>query len=66
MQLTPAQLITFLTAAIPQRLPILITGAPGVGKSDIVAQAAEMTQSELILSHPAVADPTDAKGLTLA
>jgi hypothetical protein len=44
-------------------LPILITGAPGVGKSDIVGQAAELTGAELILSHPAVADPTDAKGL---
>jgi hypothetical protein len=63
MQVTPSQLITLLSAAIPKRLPVLITGAPGVGKSDIVAQAATLTGSELILSHPAVADPTDAKGL---
>jgi len=63
MQVTPSQLITLLSAAIPQRLPILITGAPGVGKSDIVGQAATLTGAELILSHPAVADPTDAKGL---
>ena len=35
MQVTPSQLITFLTVAIPQRLPILITGKPGVGKTDI-------------------------------
>lgn len=63
MQVTPSQLITLLSAAIPQRLPVLITGAPGVGKSDIVAQAAKLTGAEIILSHPAVADPTDAKGL---
>lgn len=63
MQVSPSQLVTLLTAAIPSRLPILITGAPGVGKSDIVSQAAELTGAELILSHPAVADPTDAKGL---
>jgi hypothetical protein len=63
MQVTPSQLVTLLTAAIPARLPVLITGSPGVGKSDIVAQAAELTGAEIILSHPAVADPTDAKGL---
>lgn len=63
MQVTPSQLVTLLSAAIPQRLSVLITGAPGVGKSDIVDQAAKLTGSEIILSHPAVADPTDAKGL---
>lgn len=61
--MTPKQLSSFLSRAIPARLPILITGAPGIGKSDIVAQAAETAEAELILSHPAVADPTDAKGL---
>ena len=59
----PTELATFLAAAIPARLPVLVTGAPGVGKSDIVAQACEAAGADLILSHPAVADPTDAKGL---
>jgi hypothetical protein len=61
--MTPKQLFAFLSQAIPARLPILITGAPGIGKSDIVASAAIQAGAELILSHPAVADPTDAKGL---
>lgn len=61
--MTPKQLSSFLSRAIPARLPILITGSPGIGKSDIVAQAAEVAKADLILSHPAVADPTDAKGL---
>ncbi len=59
----PTQLSEFLSYAITARLPVLVTGAPGVGKSDIVAQAAEAAGAQLILSHPAVADPTDAKGL---
>ena len=59
----PSQLITFVTSAIAARLPVLITGAPGIGKSDLVAQAATRAGADLILSHPAVADPTDAKGL---
>lgn len=61
--MNPKQLTQFLSRAIPARLPILITGAPGIGKSDIVSQAAEAAGADLILSHPAVADPTDAKGL---
>lgn len=63
MQISPSQLTALLSRAIPARLPILITGAPGVGKSDIVAQAAALAGAELLISHPAVADPTDAKGL---
>ena len=59
----PSEIKTFLSAAIKNLLPVLITGAPGIGKSDIVAQAADDASADLILSHPAVADPTDAKGL---
>src|SRR5882724_6653229 len=61
--MTPSNLLVFLAKAIAARLPILITGAPGIGKSDLVAQAAETNGADLILSHPAVSDPTDAKGL---
>lgn len=63
---TPSGLITLLTPMIAARLPALVTGPPGVGKSDLVAQAAKAAGAELILSHPAVADPTDAKGLPWA
>lgn len=63
MQITPSQLSTLLAAAIPAGHPILITGAPGVGKSDVIAQAAAQAGADLLISHPAVADPTDAKGL---
>jgi hypothetical protein len=63
MSVTPKQLADLLAAMIPARLPLLITGAPGVGKSDIIAQATATANADLIISHPAVADPTDAKGL---
>jgi hypothetical protein len=59
----PSQAHTLLVELIQSRLPGLLVGAPGVGKSDIVAQAAETAEADLIISHPAVADPTDAKGL---
>lgn len=63
---TPSQLATLLSKTIPAKLPVLITGAPGVGKSDIVAQAALAAGADLIISHPVVSDPTDYKGLPFA
>lgn len=59
----PTDLRTFLTSAIAARLPVLITGSPGVGKTDIVTSAAADAGADLIISHPVVSDPTDAKGL---
>lgn len=59
----PSDLSVFLSRAIEARKPVLVTGAPGIGKSDIVAQAAHDAGADLILSHPAVSDPTDSKGL---
>ena len=41
MQVTPSQLVTLLNAGIPARLPFLITGAPGIGKTDIVEEIAQ-------------------------
>jgi hypothetical protein len=63
MPVTPSQLQTILAAMIPARLPLLSTGSPGIGKSDIIAQAAQQAGADLIISHPAVSDPTDFKGL---
>lgn len=59
----PKALAELLSTTIPNRLPVLITGSPGIGKTDIVSQAAEAAGADLIISHPVVADPTDAKGL---
>ena len=42
--------------------PVLIKGAPGVGKSDIVEQAAKEIDYDMILTHPVVSDPIDFKG----
>jgi len=59
----PKLLLETIKFVIEHQLPILIKGAPGVGKSDIIAQACEATKTELIISHPVVSDPTDYKGL---
>jgi hypothetical protein len=61
--LRPSQLRALLTRTIVAREPVLITGAPGVGKSDIVAQACAEANAALVIMHPVVSDPTDFKGL---
>lgn len=61
-----SELKTLLVEAIKARMPVMIKGGPGVGKSDAVEQAAHEADADLMISHPAVADPTDAKGLPWA
>lgn len=59
----PSDLKTVLSACIQARRPVLIKGAPGIGKTDIVFQSAAEAGARVILSHPVVSDPTDFKGL---
>jgi hypothetical protein len=63
LTMRPAELSALLSKTIPARLPVLIKGAPGVGKTDIVTAAAEAAGANLVLMHPVVSDPTDFKGL---
>ena len=61
--LNPMQLTTALAAAGKARLRILIKGAPGIGKTQIVRAVAAALGATLITMHPSVSDPTDFKGL---
>lgn len=63
---TPSELLMALTFAFKNGFSYLITGAPGIGKTDIITQAAADAGCDLILSHPVVSDPTDYKGLPFA
>ena len=59
----PRDLSQLLTKAIPAHMPVLIKGAPGVGKTDLVTAACAAAGSELIVSHPVVDEPVDYKGM---
>lgn len=61
--LKPSEVHTLLMSTIPAGMPVLLTGQPGIGKTDIVESARMACKAELILSHPVTSDPTDAKGL---
>ena len=56
-------LIGLLATTIPAKLPVLIKGRPGVGKSDIVEQATASAKADFVLMHPAVLSPIDFTGL---
>ena len=62
----PHQLSKILAKAIPKRLPVLVVGAPGIGKSSVVEQACEAAGYRLIVCFPALSDPTEFKGLPWA
>lgn len=62
----PSQLATLLVSTIASRLPVLIIGGPGIGKTSILEQAAAAANNELIVSHPATEDPTVPAGLPWA
>lgn len=63
ISISPQKASMLLSAFMSASTPVLLTGAPGVGKSSIVEAAAKQNGFDLILSHPVVSDPTDAKGL---
>ena len=60
---TATQLVILLQYYIKDMKPVLIVGAPGIGKSDIVAQVARMLKCDFLIMHPVVSDPTDVKGM---
>ncbi len=61
--MTPSQLARFLPSAIEAAYPVCITGAPGIGKTDIVVQACDKLKYTLLVCHPAVDEPINYKGL---
>src|SRR3990167_5970797 len=61
--MTPKKLQEILGDAVKHKEQILIVGAPGIGKTDIIKQVCVTLEADVIISHPAVSDPTDYKGL---
>lgn len=47
----PKELIKELTICMKNGLPVMLKGAPGVGKSDLVEQVAKLTKMDLESNH---------------
>jgi hypothetical protein len=61
--MNPATAQDVLRRSIPAALPVLLVGAPGVGKTAIVKAVAQQLDYPLVVSHPVTSDPTDFRGL---
>ena len=61
--MNPRQLDSFLTSTLKAGYNVIVTGSPGIGKTDIVRQVTTLLGMDLIVSHPAVEDPTSVAGL---
>lgn len=58
----PSQLVQLLLAAISARHSVLIVGGPGIAKTSVVDQTVQQLGAGMVTEHPALNDPTDAKG----
>lgn len=61
--LKPSQLLAFLAKTIQAKHPVLIAGAPGIGKTECEALACAELGADNFVMHPVVKDPTDFKGM---
>ena len=57
------ELKKFLKWSLKNNYPILIKGAPGIGKTDIFTWASKKLKHDLLVMHPVVDSPIDYKGL---
>lgn len=60
--MTPNELQQTIQTAYHTKLPLFIWGSPGIGKSDIVRQAARSLDIKLIDLRAALLDPIDLRG----
>lgn len=61
--MSPKSLKALLLTAVKHGRRVLVKGRPGIGKSDIVQQVCTELGAVLQISHPAISDPTDYKGM---
>ncbi len=59
----PSQITTAIKTLLTVRQPLFLWGAPGVGKSQVVAQTAAALNLELIDIRALLLDPVDLRGL---
>ena len=59
----PSNVLKVLKTGIPKQRTFLLTGGPGVGKTDLSKQGAELAEYNHRVFHPVWSDPTEARGM---
>ena len=62
VKLKPSYFKEFAEVMMKARLPFMVKGQPGGGKTEIIKQAAANIGYNVVISHPVVSDATDYKG----
>lgn len=60
-----SQIEQLLLRTIPKSIPVLLTGSPGVGKSQVIEGVAKKLDMECLVINPALMDPTDIGGIPM-
>lgn len=61
--MNPSEVSTSLVRAVKHKRPAIIVGGPGIGKTSVVKKVTKALDHDLVITTPAVSDPTDGKGL---
>lgn len=56
-------LVTLLKFTLPAKLPVLVEGDPGLGKTAAIHYASTQVAARVLISNPGVDDISDAKGI---
>lgn len=64
-KITHSELRVFLDLSFHTRQPLLITGAPGLGKTVALIDYCQENGINLVISHPVISMPEDFKGLPI-
>ena len=59
----PSRVSEVLAQLAQEKWPVFLWGAPGVGKSSVVAQLAKKKNLQLIDVRASLLDPTDLRGI---
>lgn len=57
------EFINFMSRAIAERVSVLVTGRPGLGKTQIPLQLCAQTGTNFVLKHPVTEEPIDYAGV---
>ena len=60
--MTLRDVASILPAMLAAHEPVLVSGPPGLGKTDLITQVTSGLGWDLLTMHPVVSDPTDFKG----